>query len=153
MRVFHPHARSYRHRTIQQTFRAHGQEKRGAYDSSIQQVDGGSFMPLVFTTTGGAGPAASVFLKDLGSKIAEKKDSSRIHKWSAGFIATCHLLTLCDCTKVHHFLIKLCFCTICFECIYFVPSKFHVVLFFSLLIIITLGLFVLCVCVYLFCSV
>ena len=35
----------------------------------------------------------------------------------------------------------------------FVPSKFHVVLIFLLLIIITLGLFVLCVCVYLFCSV
>ena len=30
-------------------------------------------MHLVFTTAGGAGPAASVFLKHLGSKIAEKK--------------------------------------------------------------------------------
>ena len=75
VRVFHPHARSYRHRTIQQTFRTHEQEKRRAYETRIRQVDGGSFTPLVFTTAGGAGPAASVFLKHLGSKIAEKKEA------------------------------------------------------------------------------
>ena len=73
VRVFHRHARSYRHRTIQQTFRTHEQEKRRAYETRMRQVDGGSFMHLVFTTAGGAGPAASVFLKHLGSKIAEKK--------------------------------------------------------------------------------
>ena len=75
VRVFHPHARSYRHRTIQQTFRTHEQEKRRAYETRIQQVDGVSFTPLVFTTAGGAGPAASVFLKHLGNKIAEKKEA------------------------------------------------------------------------------
>ena len=61
--------------TIQQTFRTHEQEKRRAYETRIRQVDGGSFTPLVFTTAGGAGPAASVFLKHLGSKIAKKKDA------------------------------------------------------------------------------
>ena len=75
VRVFHPNARSYRHRTIQQTFRMLEQEKRRAYETRIRQVDGGSFTPLVFTTAGGAGPAGSVFLKHLGSKIAEKKDA------------------------------------------------------------------------------
>ena len=75
VRVFHPNARSYRHRTIQQTFRTLEQEKRRAYETRIRQVDGGSFTPLVFTAAGGAGPAASVFLKHLGSKIAEKKDA------------------------------------------------------------------------------
>ena len=63
------------HRTIQQTFRTHEQEKRRAYETRIRQVDGGSFTPLVFTTAGGAGPAASVFLKHPGSKIAEEKDA------------------------------------------------------------------------------
>ena len=57
------------------TFRTHEREKRRAYETRIRQVDGGSFTPLVFTTAGGAGPAASVFLKHLGSKIAEKKDA------------------------------------------------------------------------------
>ena len=75
VRVFHPHAQSYRHCTIQQTFRTHEQEKRRAYKTRIRQVDGGSFTPLVFTTAGGAGPAASVFLKHLGSKIAAEKDA------------------------------------------------------------------------------
>ena len=79
VRVFHPHAHSHRHRTIQQTFRMHEHEKRKAYETRIRQVDGGSFSTLVFTTAGGAGPAASVFLKHLGSMIAEKKDA-RIHK-------------------------------------------------------------------------
>ena len=50
-------------------------EEEEAYETRIRQVDGGSFTPLVFTTAGGAGPAASVFLKHLGSKIAEKKDA------------------------------------------------------------------------------
>ena len=48
VRVFHTHARSYRtrHRTIQQTFRPHEQEKRRAYETRIWQVDGGSFTPV-----------------------------------------------------------------------------------------------------------
>ena len=80
---------------MQQTFRTHEQEKRRAYEARIRQVDGGSFTPLVFTTAGGAGPAASIFLKHLGSKIAEKKDErihERIHERTAGFVAACSLI-------------------------------------------------------------
>ena len=51
--------------------------------------------------------------------------------------------------KMHHFIVKR-FCIICLECIYFVPSKFHVVLIFLLLIIITLGSCVLCRFVYIY---
>ena len=76
VRVFHPHAYSYRHRTIQQLHRQHEAEKRAQYDGRIRQVERGSFTPLVFSTSGGAGPAAATFLKILATKLADKKNSS-----------------------------------------------------------------------------
>ncbi len=76
VRVFNPHANSYRCQPMNRIYRQHESEKRRQYEQRIREVDNGSFTPLVFSSSGGAGPAATVFLKRLGSMLAEKMQSS-----------------------------------------------------------------------------
>ena len=75
-RVFYPHAHSYRHRTLEQLYRSHEQDKRRDYEDRVRNVERGTFTPLVFSATGGADPAATTFLKRLADKVAEKRNSS-----------------------------------------------------------------------------
>ena len=74
VRVFHPHAPSYRNMSLDRLYRIQEREKRRAYEERIREVDRGSFTPLVFSSAGGAGPASSVFIKRLANLIAVKKD-------------------------------------------------------------------------------
>ena len=76
VRVFYPHARSHCHRSLPQIYRSQEMEKRRQYQERILNVDGGTFTPLVFSAMGGAGPAASTFLKCLADKIATKKSTT-----------------------------------------------------------------------------
>ena len=75
VRVFYAHARSYVNLPIAKVYRNQEREKRRAYEQRIREVERGTFTPLVFSTTGGAGPAATAFLKRLASHLAEKKQS------------------------------------------------------------------------------
>ena len=75
VRIFHPHAQSYRRQAIDKVYRSHEREKRRNYEERVLQVEQGTFTPLVFSSTGGAGPAASAFLKRLSSLLAAKKDT------------------------------------------------------------------------------
>ena len=74
--MFYPHARSYRHRTLEQFYRSHEPDKRRYYEDRVRNVERGTFIPLVYSATGGAGPAATTFLKLLADKVAEKRNSS-----------------------------------------------------------------------------
>ena len=75
VRVFNPFAESNRAcPSVSSCYRRHEREKRRMYDQRIRQVDGASFCPLVFAATGGAAPAATVFLKRLACKLAEHRD-------------------------------------------------------------------------------
>ena len=76
VRVFYPHARSHRHRSLPQIYRSQEQEKRRQYEERILNVERGTFTPLVFSATGGAGPAATAFLKRLADKYSSRKSSS-----------------------------------------------------------------------------
>lgn len=73
VRVFYPHAQSYRSTPIDKLFRDQEREKRRKYEHRIREVDRSSFTPLVFSSSGGAAPAATVFLKRLASLLAEKR--------------------------------------------------------------------------------
>ena len=44
------------------------------YEERIREVEHATFTPLVFTTSGGASPLTSTFLKHLASRLAEKRD-------------------------------------------------------------------------------
>ena len=52
----------------------HEGEKRRAYEQRVCEVEFGSFTPLVFSTSGGMGRAATVAYKRLASLLAGKHD-------------------------------------------------------------------------------
>ena len=63
--------------------RRNEQEKRRQYDSRIRTVEHGTFTPLIFTTAGGMGPAATTFYKRLASNLSDyhKKPYLLILNW------------------------------------------------------------------------
>ena len=55
-------------------YRRHEEEKRRAYEQRVREVEYGSFTPLVFSTSGGMGRAATVTYKRLASLLAAKRE-------------------------------------------------------------------------------
>ena len=57
--------------------------KRNHYEERIHHVEHGSFAPMVFLIFGGAGPLATVALKNLATRLAEKREIaySRTLNW------------------------------------------------------------------------
>ena len=76
VRVFNPCADSYRHAPLSTLYRCQEQLRRNAYEERVRQVEKASFVPLVFTTSGSASPAATVILKRLAARLAEARDLS-----------------------------------------------------------------------------
>ena len=76
VRVFNPSARSNLQGSLSATYRKHEQEKRRHYDQRVRDIEHASFTPLVLSTTGGMGRAATTFYRRLASMLAEKKDTS-----------------------------------------------------------------------------
>ena len=72
VRVFNPFAPSNRRPTISATYRQHENLKKRHYEQRIREIEHSLFTPLVFSLTGGLGPAASTFYKRLASLLAEK---------------------------------------------------------------------------------
>ena len=74
VRVFNPYAPSHRGTTLAQCYRRNEQEKKRAYEERVREVEHGSFSPLVFSTSGGMGPIATVVYKRIATLIAERRD-------------------------------------------------------------------------------
>ena len=72
--VFNPCARSNRQTSLQSTYRCHEQEKKRQYEQKIREVEHSTFTPLVLSTTGGMGRAATTFYKRLAAMLSEKRD-------------------------------------------------------------------------------
>ena len=79
IRIFDPMAACHRNSTLEAAHRKNEQDKTRAYGNRIQQVDHGSFTPLVFTTYGGMGPKAKCFYSRLADELAKKKHQPRNH--------------------------------------------------------------------------
>ena len=60
--------------SLTQCYRHLEQDKKCAYEARVREVELGCFTPLVFSTSGGLGPAAKTFYKRLASLIPEKHD-------------------------------------------------------------------------------
>ena len=73
VKVFNPSAPSYRKTQPQACYSQHERAKKWAYEQRINEIEHGSFTPLIFSTTGGMGRAATVFYKRLASLLAEKR--------------------------------------------------------------------------------
>ena len=67
-----PHARSYQNLSMEALYRSAEKRKNREYFERILHVEHGDFTPLVFSTTGGMGPQASMVVKRLTERIAEK---------------------------------------------------------------------------------
>ena len=72
VRVFNPLAPSNRHQTTNAAYRHHENIKKRHYKQRVREVEHSSFTPLVFSTTGGLGPAAAALYKRLASMLADK---------------------------------------------------------------------------------
>ena len=76
--IFNPKSASYQSKTMPQLYTLHENEKKNQYMNRVLQLEKGSFVPLVFTTTGGMAPEAKRFIRRLASLIAAKQDYSQV---------------------------------------------------------------------------
>ena len=74
VRVFNPHAPSNGYINLQSVYGKHEQIKKRAYEQRIREVEHATFLPLVFSTTGGLAREANTFYKRLASMLASKWD-------------------------------------------------------------------------------
>ena len=85
VRVVHPNSPSYIDKTPEQIYEQHEREittvgitKRN-YNSRVLQVERGSFSPLIFTTTGGMGPEATKYHRQVAKLLADKRGEEYSH--------------------------------------------------------------------------
>ena len=76
VRVFNAFAESNQSTSLAATFRKHEGEKRRAYEERVREVERGSFTPLVFSSLGGMGKAATVMYRRLANLLSDKWNSS-----------------------------------------------------------------------------
>ena len=74
VRVTHPNADTYKDMSLEQVYHIHESSKKNTYNSRILEIEKGSFIPLVFTTSGGFGPECERFNKRLAELIAKKRN-------------------------------------------------------------------------------
>ena len=72
VRIFNPTVQSRHNKSLAACYRHQEWEKRHHYEDRVIQIEYGCFTPLVFSTTGGIGPSATVFYKRLASRLATK---------------------------------------------------------------------------------
>ena len=73
IRVFNPLAPSNRRQEAQSTYITHEKEKCRQYQQRINEVEHGSFTPLVYSALGGCSPLTTAFHKRLASHLSNKK--------------------------------------------------------------------------------
>ena len=76
VRVFNPMAPSNRKPSLAASYRSHEQEKRRSYERRVLEVEHGTFVPAVFSTTGGQGKAATALYGRIASMLADKRRES-----------------------------------------------------------------------------
>ena len=69
---------------IQQMYKHHETLKKNQYNARVLQVEKGSFTPLIFSCTGGAGQEATMFIKELAEKISIKRNE--VYSQTVSFI-------------------------------------------------------------------
>ena len=72
VKIFKGHAKSSS-KTIKDAYKYHESIKRNKYEERIRETEHSSFNALVFACSDGAGPSASRVMKQLATKISEKR--------------------------------------------------------------------------------
>ena len=73
VKVFNPFASTYASSPLAQCYRRTEHDKKRMYDERIGEVENGTFSPLIFSSSVGMGPSATVVFKRLVSLISEKR--------------------------------------------------------------------------------
>ena len=73
IKIFHPNCPSYANLDIEKAYISHENIKKRKYKERILNVEHGSLTPVVFSTTGGAGPEANNHHKRIAQLIAVKR--------------------------------------------------------------------------------
>ena len=71
-KIFNPQAMSCP-KTIKDAYKYHENIKQNKYEERIRETEHSSFNALVFDCSGGAGPSSSLVIKQIASKISEKR--------------------------------------------------------------------------------
>ena len=79
VRITHPTAQSHIRKSMDHLYLENEREKKLLYNDRIIHTERGSFMPLVFSTTGGMGPECARMNKRLAELIAKKKGEAYSH--------------------------------------------------------------------------
>ena len=74
VQVFHPNAPSAITTSLASQHSKHKRSKRRQYEQRVREVEGANFVPLVFLTAGGMGPACTTTFKRLASMLSGKFD-------------------------------------------------------------------------------
>ena len=72
-RGFYPFAKSFSNATTDAAFESVAKAKRREYGQRIAQVENGSFIPMVFASTGGMGKEMQTAIGHLARKLSEKR--------------------------------------------------------------------------------
>ncbi len=79
VRVSHPFAASNITLSLAALYERNEKEKNDLYRDRVLESEKGSFVPLIFLTTGGMGPSCTRTVKHLASMIAEKRGEKYAH--------------------------------------------------------------------------
>ena len=71
VRVTHPNCDTNVLKPLAKVYEEHQKAKKDMYEERVRESEKGSFIPLIFTTSGGMGPLAAVLVKRLAAKIAD----------------------------------------------------------------------------------
>ncbi len=74
VRISNPNAPTNRNLSLTDLYKKNEREKMKAYNDRVLQVEKGSFVPLVYTTTGGMGPQCERTHKRIAELVANKRN-------------------------------------------------------------------------------
>ena len=82
MGAFNPFARKYSGITLSQSYRSNESEKK-RHNDQVMKVQNGTFILLVFSSSGGMAPECRMFFKQLSSLVADhrKETYSLVASW------------------------------------------------------------------------
>ena len=76
VRVFNPLAKRFRSSDLPNCYKSNEREKKKLYNDRINQIDHGTFTPLVFSASGGMGRECKKFYDHLAELLSEKRKES-----------------------------------------------------------------------------
>ncbi len=74
VRISNPNSPTNKALSLAEVYKKNEREKMRAYNDRILQVEKGSFVPLVYTTTGGMGPQCERTHKRIAELVADKRN-------------------------------------------------------------------------------